>query len=75
MLIPINYLTSRTMNTNTKLSAFFKRFTSKDCEENDYTPILKVAKTIYPDGKKNMSLNGMEEWYGTQEGKQLTTIT
>lgn len=36
--------------------------------ENTYIPPkkLKVAKTIYPNGKKQMSLNGKEEWYGLQ---------
>jgi len=42
--------------------------------ENTYVPLntLKIAKTIYPDGKKRMSLNGVDEWYGMQEGKNLT---
>ena len=41
--------------------------------ENTYIPLntLKIAKTIYPDGKKRMSLNGKDEWYGMQEGKML----
>ena len=34
--------------------------------ENTFIPLerLKIAKTIYPDGKKRMSLNGVDEWYG-----------
>jgi hypothetical protein len=30
-------------------------------------PIIKVARTVYPDGIKKMSLNGKDEWYGLQE--------
>jgi hypothetical protein len=30
-------------------------------------PIIKVARTVYPDGVKKMSLNGKDEWYGLQE--------
>ena len=42
--------------------------------ENTYVPLntLKIAKTIYPDGIKRMSLNGVDEWYGMQDGKNLT---
>ncbi len=41
--------------------------------ENTFTPLerLKIAKTIYPDGIKRMSLNGEHEWYGLQVGKML----
>lgn len=41
--------------------------------ENTYIPLntLKIAKTIYPDGKKRMSLNGKDEWYGLQVGNML----
>ena len=41
--------------------------------ENTYIPLntLKIAKTIYPDGKKRMSLNGVDEFYGLQEGDIL----
>ena len=37
--------------------------------ENEYEPLkpLRIAKTIYPQGKKQMSLNGRDEWYGIQE--------
>ena len=59
------------MNTNDKLKHFFDRLKSKDCEENEHTPSLKIAKTIYPEGQKQMSLNGVDEWYGTQVGEQL----
>lgn len=42
----------------------------QELPENEYKPLneLKIAKTIYPDGKKRMSLNGRDEWYGIQEG-------
>ena len=59
------------MNTNDKLKHFFDRLKSKDCEENEYNQELKIAKTIYPKGQKQMSLNGGAEWYGIQEGEQL----
>lgn len=41
--------------------------------ENTYIPLntLKIAKTIYPDGIKRMSLNGVDEFYGLQEGNTL----
>lgn len=42
--------------------------TKKTEVENTFTPKkkLKIAKTIYPNGQKQMSLNGKEEWYGLQ---------
>jgi hypothetical protein len=44
--------------------------------ENTYVPLntLKIAKTIYPDGIKRMSLNGVDEFYGLQEGNTLNKI-
>jgi hypothetical protein len=44
--------------------------------ENTYVPLntLKIAKTIYPNGVKQMSLNGVDEWYGLQEGNTLNKI-
>lgn len=39
----------------------------QELPENEYKP-LKIKKTIYPDGKKRMSLNGKDEFYGLQEG-------
>jgi len=36
-------------------------------EKNTYEP-LKIKETIYPNGQKQMSLNGKDEWYGLQEG-------
>lgn len=57
------------MNTNDKLRSFFQRFTSKNCEENVHKTKqdLKIKKTIYPNGQKQMSLNGVDQWYGIQE--------
>jgi hypothetical protein len=38
------------------------------CKKYTYRkPIIKVARTVYPDGVKKMSLNGKDEWYGLQE--------
>ena len=38
------------------------------CKKYTYRkPIIKVARTVYPDGIKKMSLNGKDEWYGLQE--------
>ena len=30
-------------------------------------PVIKIARTIYPEGKPQMSLNGKDQWYGLQE--------
>ena len=30
---------------------------------------IRISKTIYPNGVKQMSLNGKHEWYGAQETK------
>tara|TARA_R110000868_G_scaffold173508_7_gene409626 strand:+ start:2331 stop:2546 length:216 start_codon:yes stop_codon:yes gene_type:complete len=65
------------MNTTKKIEAFFSRFKSVDEVENVYTPQpkkkgLKIAKTIYPNGGVQMSLNGDSEFYGLQSG--LTNI-
>ena len=52
------------------LTKFLNRNTKEvSWNENTYTPKqLKVEKTVYPNGEKQMSLNGKEEWYGLQEG-------
>jgi hypothetical protein len=42
-------------------------------EKNTYEP-LKIKETIYPNGQKQMSLNGKDEWYGLQEGTIKTRI-
>ena len=43
------------MNTNKKISEFFNKFKSKDCEENEYTPILKISKTVQPDVRMSLT--------------------
>ena len=60
------------MKTNERINrAFnaFKKTSEQLLPENEYEPLntLKIAKTIYPKGKKQMSLNGRDEWYGIQE--------
>lgn len=49
----------------------FKKPNDTNIPENDYTPAkkLKVSKTVYPNGQKQMSLNGRDEWYGIQEAQ------
>ena len=32
-------------------------------------PVVKVARTVYPEGEQNMSPNGSGEWYGLVETK------
>ena len=34
--------------------------------DNEYRP--RVQSTVYPNDKKQMSLDGKSEWYGLQEG-------
>ena len=60
------------MKTNEKINrAFnaFKKTSEQLLPENEYEPLntLKIARTIYPKGKKQMSLNGKDEFYGLQE--------
>ena len=60
------------MKTNERISkAFnaFKKTSEQLLPENKYEPLntLKIARTIYPKGKKQMSLNGKDEFYGLQE--------
>ena len=45
--------------------------------ENTFIPLntLKIAKTIYPNGIKRMSLNGKDEWYGLSEISILARIS
>ena len=56
------------------ISQWLNKDVKPSTAENTYIPLntLKIAKTIYPDGIKRMSLNGVDEWYGMQEGKNLT---
>jgi hypothetical protein len=48
------------------INTFLNKFVKPTTKENEYIPLekLKIAKTIYPNGKKQMSLNGVDEWYG-----------
>ena len=60
------------MKTNERISKAFNAFKKTSVQsfpENEYEPLntLKIAKTIYPKGKKQMSLNGKDEFYGLQE--------
>jgi hypothetical protein len=60
------------MKTNERISkAFnaFKKTSGQLLPENEYEPLNtpKIAKTIYPKGEKQMSLNGKNEFYGLQE--------
>jgi hypothetical protein len=55
------------------ISQWLNKDVKPSTAENTYVPLntLKIAKTIYPDGKKRMSLNGVDEFYGLQEGNTL----
>jgi len=60
------------MNNNKSIyKAFnaFKKSNDTSTPDNEYEPLepLKIAKTIYPNGKRQMSLNGKDEWYGIQQ--------
>lgn len=58
----------RTKELTKRFNALLK-VKQQELPENEYKTLneLKIAKTIYPDGKKRMSLNGRDEWYGIQE--------
>ena len=55
------------------ISTWLNKDVKPSTAENTYVPLntLKIAKTIYPDGIKRMSLNGVDEFYGLQEGDIL----
>ena len=55
------------------ISQWLNKDVKPSTAENTYVPLntLKIAKTIYPDGIKRMSLNGVDEWYGLQVGNML----
>jgi len=60
------------MKTNERISKAFNAFKKTNVQsfpENEYEQLntLKIARTIYPKGKKQMSLNGKDEWYGIQQ--------
>ena len=55
------------------ISQWLNKDVKPSTAENTFIPLntLKIAKTIYPDGIKRMSLNGVDEWYGLQVGNML----
>tara|TARA_R110002124_G_scaffold134474_2_gene297227 strand:+ start:1463 stop:1648 length:186 start_codon:yes stop_codon:yes gene_type:complete len=60
------------MKTNERINrAFnaFKKTSEQLLPENEYEPLntLKIARTVYPNGAKQMSLDGITEFYGLQE--------
>ena len=55
------------MKTNERISKAFNAFKKTSGQSNT----LKIARTIYPKGKKQMSLNGRDEWYGIQSGTKI----
>ena len=60
------------MNNNKSIHSAFNRLKKSndtDTPENDYdpTPKRKLTRTVYPNGKKQMSLDGKTEFYGLQE--------
>jgi len=54
------------------ITAWLNKDVKPSTLENTFIPLerLKIAKTIYPNGKKQMSLNGVDEWYGMQQSKK-----
>jgi hypothetical protein len=38
-------------------------------------PIVKVSRTVYPEGEPRMSPNGSGEWYGLVEDKKVNLAT
>ncbi len=56
------------------ITAWLNKDVKPSTLENTYVPLntLKIAKTIYPNGKKQMSLNGKDEWYGLSATNMLT---
>ena len=34
-------------------------------------PIIKISRTVYPEGEPRMSPNGSGEWYGLVEDKKV----
>jgi hypothetical protein len=54
----------RKRNLVTKLFLFLRK-KGMICKKPTYRkPILKIKRTVYPDGKPRMSPNGSGEWYG-----------
>ncbi len=63
------------MNNDNLITRAFNRFKSVNLPENIYIPkeelkpveAIKTQSTVYPNGTKQMSLNGKDEFYGLQE--------
>jgi hypothetical protein len=55
------------------ITAWLNKDVKPSTLENTFIPLerLKIAKTIYPNGKKQMSLNGKDEWYGLSATNML----
>ena len=55
------------------ITAWLNKDVKPSTLENTFIPLerLKIAKTIYPNGKKQMSLNGVDEWYGLSATNML----
>ncbi len=67
------------MDNDNLITRAFNRFKSVNLPDNIYIPkeelkpvgTIKTQSTVYPNGTKQMSLNGVDEWYGDQVGKPL----
>tara|TARA_R110002074_G_C12114706_1_gene626468 strand:- start:73 stop:267 length:195 start_codon:yes stop_codon:yes gene_type:complete len=63
------------MNNDNLITRAFNRFKSINLPENVYIPngevkpleAIKKVRTVYPNGAKQMSLDGITEFYGLQE--------
>ena len=73
--ITVQEFHKRTKTTGEKIHSFLNKSNERLFLPNVYTHEkdldtsegLKIGKTVYPEGKKQMSLNGVEEFYGLQE--------
>lgn len=55
---------TRKRNFKTKLFLLLRRCGAL-CKKPVYRkPVIKIARTVYPDGKPRLSPNGSGEWYG-----------
>tara|TARA_R110000824_G_C14823942_1_gene637071 strand:+ start:387 stop:581 length:195 start_codon:yes stop_codon:yes gene_type:complete len=63
------------MDNDNLMKRAFNRFKSVNLPENVYIPngevkpleAIKKVRTVYPNGAKQMSLDGITEFYGLQE--------
>ena len=63
------------MDNDNLITRAFNRFKSVNLPENVYIPkeelkpleAPKSTRTVYPNGEKQMSLDGITEFYGLQE--------